>query len=148
MTRKVSKRPSVSERKSCVFYAGREAVLSVGNAGRLTSQGANSSDEQGKVIYVVVIAEGRAVGDRSRVVVASLCSVVHQTCDQVVVFCTFCDEAGASVRQSDVRLAGLCTAFNISVMFICFIVGLFVIQIHVFNFDFAVHGAMFILGAF
>jgi hypothetical protein len=32
-----------------------------------TSQGANSLGERGKVTYVVVIAEGRAVGDSSRV---------------------------------------------------------------------------------
>jgi len=83
MTGKISKWSSVSERKSCICYAGREAVLSVRNEERLTSQGANSLGERGKVTYVVVIAEGRAVGDRSRVTVVSLCSVVYQKCDQV-----------------------------------------------------------------
>jgi hypothetical protein len=78
MSGKIGKWSSVSERKSCVCFAGREAVLSVRNEGRLTSQGANSSGERGKVTYVVVIAEGRPVGDRSRVTVVSLCSVVHQ----------------------------------------------------------------------
>jgi len=85
MTGKISKCSSVSERKSCVYCAVREAVWSVRNEGRLTSQGANSSGERGKVTYVVMIAEGRAVGDRSRVTVGSLCSVVRQKCDRVSV---------------------------------------------------------------
>ena len=87
MTGEISKWSSVSERRSCVCYAGSEAVLSVRNEGRLTSQGANSSGERGKVTYVVVIAESRAVGDRSRVTVVSPCSVVHQKCDQVSIIC-------------------------------------------------------------
>jgi len=77
MTGKISKWSSVSERKSCVCFAGREAVWSIRNEGRLTSPGANSSGEQGGVTYVVVIAEGRAVGDGSRVTEVSLGSVVR-----------------------------------------------------------------------
>jgi hypothetical protein len=109
MTGKISKWSSFSERRNCVCYAGKEDVLSVRNEGRLTSQGANSSGERGKVTYVMVTAESRAVGDRSRVTVVSLCSAVHQMCDQVRIIsgglCTFCEEASASVFQSDVRLA-------------------------------------------
>jgi len=84
-TGKISKCSSVSERKSCVCFAGREAVRSVRYEGRLSSQSANSSGEQGKVTYVMVTAEGSAVGDRSRVTVVSLCSVVRQKWDQVII---------------------------------------------------------------
>lgn len=151
MTGKISKCSSVSERKSCVYCAVREAVWSVRNEGRLTSQGANSSGERGKVTYVVMIAEGRAVGDRSRVTVGSLCSVVRQKCDRVSVISggfVYLLWRGWCFRISEWRATGLCTVFNISVIFIYFIVWLLVVQIHVFKFDFSVHGAMFILGAF
>jgi len=37
------------------------------------------------VTYVMVTAEGSAVGDRSRVTVVSLCSVVRQKWDQVII---------------------------------------------------------------
>jgi len=66
MRGKISKWPSVSERKSCVYYAGREVVLSVvGNEGRPTSQGANCSGERRRATCVVVTEEDRAVGNCS-----------------------------------------------------------------------------------